>query len=112
MSDWSACTVEFTVCHCISGNMSQYLLRAELGQHEAGGTHPQGAQELIHDAVHVMKGEGVQDHIVFAPSPLAHQRLNLTECEDMYYVSYVNKHSLSDPSLLYSYLIFGRMIGW
>ena len=46
------------------------LLRLELRQHDAGGAHPERAQQLVHDAMHVVQRQGVQDDIISGPRPL------------------------------------------
>lgn len=53
------------------------LLRLELRQHNTGGAHPQWTQQLVHDAVHVVERQGVQDDIIFGPRPLQNQTLHL-----------------------------------
>lgn len=49
---------------------SRDLLRQEFGQHDAGGAHPQWAQKLVNDAVHVVERQGVEDDVIFGPRPL------------------------------------------
>lgn len=39
-------------------------------QHDAGGAHPQGAQQLVDDAVDVVQWQGVENYIIFGPRPL------------------------------------------
>lgn len=75
-----------------------YLLRVELGQHDAGGPDPQRAQELVHDAMNMVKGQSVENHIVSAPGPFTHQTLNLREREECLYRRLLC--DISTPSLL------------
>lgn len=46
------------------------LLRLEFRQHDAGGAHPQRAQQLINNAMHMVERQGVEDDIISGPSPL------------------------------------------
>ncbi len=56
-----------------------YLLSSELWQHDAGSTHPEWAHQFVYDAMHMVKGQCVQDDIIFIPSPLRDQTLNLQD---------------------------------
>lgn len=49
---------------------SRDLLRQEFRQHDAGGAHPEWAQKLVNDAVHVVERQGVEDDVIFGPRPL------------------------------------------
>lgn len=57
------------------------LLRLEFRKHDASGAHPQRAQQLVDDAVHVVQRQGVEDDVVPRPRPLRDQTLDLTETE-------------------------------
>lgn len=46
------------------------LLRLEVRQHDAGGAHPERAQQLVHDAVHMVERQGVEDDVISGPCPL------------------------------------------
>lgn len=46
------------------------LLRLEVRQHNAGGTHPEGAQQLVNDAMNVVKWQGMEDDVISGPRPL------------------------------------------
>lgn len=46
------------------------LLRLEVRQHDTGGTHPEGAQQLVNDAMNVVKWQGVEDDVISGPRPL------------------------------------------
>ena len=58
---------------------SRDLLRQEVRQHDAGGAHPEWAQELVNDAVHVVERQGVEDDVIFGPRPLWNQTLDLMD---------------------------------
>lgn len=64
-----------------SGN-GRYLLGVKVWQHDAGGAHPQRAQQLVDDAVDVVQGQGVEDDVVLGPRPLGNQTLNLRRREN------------------------------
>lgn len=54
------------------------LLRLELRKHDTGGTHPERAQQLVNDAMHVVERQGVEDDVIFGPRPLWNQTLDLS----------------------------------
>lgn len=48
-------------------------LRVEFREHDARGSHPQRAQQLIDHPVDVVQRQHVQDHILLLPLPLLNQ---------------------------------------
>lgn len=51
----------------------------EVRQHDAGSTHPEWTQQLVDDAMNMVKGQNVEDDIVIGPRPLGHQTLDLED---------------------------------
>lgn len=54
-------------------------LRVEFREHDARGSHPQRAQQLIDHPVDVVQRQHVQDHILLLPFPLLNQPRGLQE---------------------------------
>lgn len=42
----------------------------EVWQHDAGGTHPEWAQQLVDNAVNMVEWQGMEDDIIAGPRPL------------------------------------------
>lgn len=50
-----------------------HRVRVEFREHDARGSHPQRAQQLVDHPVDVVQGQHVQDHILLLPLPLLNQ---------------------------------------
>lgn len=50
-----------------------HRLRAEFREHDARGSHPERAQQLIDHPVDVVQRQHVQDHILLLPLPFLNQ---------------------------------------
>lgn len=53
----------------------------EVWQHDAGSTHPEWTQQLVNDAMNMVKWQNVEDDIIIGPRPLGNQTLDLEDEE-------------------------------
>lgn len=51
----------------------------EVWQHDAGSTHPEWTQQLVNNAMNMVKWQNVEDDIITGPRPLGNQTLDLED---------------------------------